>query len=460
MSFIFSNVNSSDSDDLFLAPEDDLILAPEPDTTEDELISPFPIDPWKILIVDDEITVHEVTKLALEQFTFENKSLTFISAFSGNEAKKILVEQSDVAVILLDVVMEENDAGLQVAQYVRETLDNKLVRIVLRTGQPGEAPEESVLVNYDINDYVLKIEITKRRMVATMIATLRAYRDLITIERNRRKLAEINNQLRQEIEARKKLELIRLEKERLRLENEFLEKQARELAKLNADKDKFFSIVAHDLKGPFSPLLGYTELLSDPTFELSPDEIHNMGQDIHNAAQNVYRLLENLLDWSALQRGRIRYQPEYVELAFLIEQNFELLHNSAQRKNIKLHHQLANQVTAYVDPRMINVVIRNLISNAIKFTPLEGEIMVTAQKNGAFVELAIRDTGVGISQANRDKLFKFDEHYTTLGTDEEKGTGLGLIICQEMVEKNGGQIWVDSELGQGTTFTFTMPRFE
>lgn len=187
---------AEDDDDLLLLAEEDALILAEEDAkpiaaisvSAEDYQSPF-INPttttWKVLIADDEKEIHEVTQLALQGFVFKGKPLNLLSAYSGREAKEMLVQHPDVALVFLDVVMEKNDAGLDVVKYIRETLNNKLVRIVLRTGQPGEAPEESIIVDYDINDYKLKTELTQRKLFTTLIAGLRAYHDLLTLEVNK-----------------------------------------------------------------------------------------------------------------------------------------------------------------------------------------------------------------------------------------------------------------------------------
>lgn len=194
-----SDLIQEDDDSLILAEEEDtLVLAEESQDSpaaavvnyalEDQspFVNPMTAKMWKILIADDEKAIHEVTQLALQGFTFHERPLTFLSAYSGQEAKEILTHHSDIALILLDVVMETNNSGLEVTKYIRETLKNKLVRIILRTGQPGEAPEESIIVNYDINDYKLKTELTQRKLFTTLVAGLRGYYDLMTLEANKR----------------------------------------------------------------------------------------------------------------------------------------------------------------------------------------------------------------------------------------------------------------------------------
>ncbi len=165
-------MSNTDDDELNFAPEDD----------EESLSTESDTATWKVMIVDDEPSIHDVTQLALSEFTFKGKKLSFISAYSAEEAKSLLKAHPDTALIFLDVVMEENDSGLQLANYIRDTLQNHLVRIILRTGQPGEAPEEDVIMNYDINDYRLKVELTQGQLLIAMIVGLRAYYDLINIQ--------------------------------------------------------------------------------------------------------------------------------------------------------------------------------------------------------------------------------------------------------------------------------------
>ncbi|MCB0222772.1 MAG: hypothetical protein KDI02_03720, partial [Anaerolineae bacterium] len=371
---------------------------------------------------------------------------------------------TDIALLLLNVVMESDQAGLELAQYIRDKLVNRLVRIIIRTGQPGKAPEELIFMDYDINDYTTKTELTRTKITSAVIGALRSYRDLTTIENQKKELQQINQKLRQEIELRQKLEAERLEQEKLRLEKEFLAKQTEELTKLNTEKDRFFSIVAHDLKGPFLPVLGNAELLIEIADYVSADEVRQRCQTIYDAGSRVIDLLDNLLQWSRMQMERINFDPVHVNLNDIIENNLWLFDQSAANKEIHLKSEIDEGVHVFADVNMLNIVLRNLTSNAIKFTPPQGQILISVRNNNAqpnqgigFVEIAVKDTGVGISRENQPKLFRIDEHYTTLGTNEEKGTGLGLIITKEMVERNRGRIWVESEPDQGATFRFTVP---
>lgn len=230
-----------------------------------------------------------------------------------------------------------------------------------------------------------------------------------------------------------------------------------ELAKLNVDKDKFFSIVAHDLKGPFLPLLGNAELLTDMAAASGSTDIAAMSASIHRSAKRVFDLLENLLQWSRMQMGRMEYEPEPLNLHRMVEQTVNLLQETATSKEISLHNEVAPNLQVYADENMLDTIIRNLTNNALKFTTNGGHVMISANQNDKFVEIAVIDSGIGVKPEDLDKLFRIDVPHTTTGTAREQGTGLGLIMCQEMVEINGGRIWVESELGQGTTVKFTIP---
>ncbi len=262
----------------------------------------------------------------------------------------------------------------------------------------------------------------------------------------------------QAITAQAEQERLRLEQEQLRFQNQLLETQSKELARLNADKDKFFSIVAHDLKGPFNPLLGAAELMMFLVKDAPREELKEMVEIIQASAKNVYDLLENLLQWARIQMGRMEYKPLSIHLKELADVNIRLLSANAKDKKITLQSTVTDDIIVHADDHMLDTVIRNITSNALKFTPSGGSVTISAESDKSqFVTVAVTDTGVGISQKDVASLFKIDVHHSTVGTDNEQGTGLGLIMCKEMVKKNGGRIWVESELGKGTAVKFTVP---
>lgn len=222
-------------------------------------------------------------------------------------------------------------------------------------------------------------------------------------------------------------------------------------------KDKFFSIIAHDLKGPFNALLGFSELLLKEYDNRDPEENKEMIKHIYNSSIHGFDLLNNLLEWARSQTGRIEFEPQDFSLNDLIRENILLISDAAYKKNIEVQNEITEYMLAFADRRMINTVVRNLISNALKFTKPGGKIILSHKKENQFIEVTVTDTGVGIKGENISKLFRLEESISTPGTDKEQGTGLGLILCKEFIEKNGGKIWLESEYGKGSKFKFTIP---
>jgi Signal transduction histidine kinase len=239
-----------------------------------------------------------------------------------------------------------------------------------------------------------------------------------------------------------------------------LKKSEIQLTELNHTKDKFFSIIAHDLKGPLTSLLGLTEQIIDNFETFERKNIKKYFQIINKSAQNSYKLLENLLEWSRAQTGKIEYQPISIDLKDIIHENIAMVEEQASQKFIKINAVINDNCSIFGDRQMINSILRNLLVNAIKFTSQKGQITVSAVEKIDHIEISVKDTGVGISKDALKKLFRLDCKYSTLGTDDEQGTGLGLILCKEFIEKNGGKIWVESELNHGSEFKFTLTKVE
>ncbi len=232
---------------------------------------------------------------------------------------------------------------------------------------------------------------------------------------------------------------------------------AEELKTLNAAKDKFFSIISHDLRNPFNSLLGVTEFITQSYDEMNPAEIKESVSNIYRSSQQVYNLILNLLEWSRLQTGRSEVEKTELNISKMIDDVISLYSQNAIAKKIKLSRVPDEGLIAYADKYMIETVLRNLISNAIKFTPKGGRVTAECIKKENFIEVIITDNGIGISGENQNKLFKIDEQFKTDGTADEKGTGLGLILCKEFVEKNSGKITLESMEGKGTKMLFTIP---
>ena len=234
-------------------------------------------------------------------------------------------------------------------------------------------------------------------------------------------------------------------------------KQANELKELNATKDKFFSIIAHDLRSPFNSILGFSELLQDEAKFTEIATIERYATIISSTARNTLSLLDNLLAWSRMQQGKVKFNPVSVILGNLVTQEFNVLENSALQKNIKLISGIPDNTILVADENMLSATLRNLFSNAIKFTPNNGKVVVFAKVEDGQVEISVSDTGIGMDTQALQRLFNIETSFTTRGTQNEKGTGLGLLLCKEFIEKHGGKITLKSELGTGSTFTFKLP---
>jgi len=382
-----------------------------------------------ILIVDDNRTNLDI----LSEYLYSVGFKVFVAQNGESALKRAKYAQPDI--ILLDVMMPGID-GFETCRRLQSSPETKNIPIIFMTAL---ASSKDKVKGFQVGavDYVTKPL---------------QYDEV---------LARINTHLR-----------ILNQAKQLHKQNIQLQQLTDELTSLNLSKDKFFSIVAHDLKGPFLPLLGNAELLSTSAETFDTQAVKSMSGAIHDSAKRVLALLENLLQWSLMQMGRIEYKPVTVQLSTIVTQNVNLLFENARAKQITLRNQVSPEIYIHADKQMIDTVIRNLISNALKFTRESGQVTIncrphqiqTTEMNHPdaklpteFIEVSVADTGVGMNEASLDKLFQIDVHHTTAGTNAERGTGLGLLICQEMVIINGGKIWAESVLEEGTTFRFTVP---
>jgi signal transduction histidine kinase/ligand-binding sensor domain-containing protein len=236
-----------------------------------------------------------------------------------------------------------------------------------------------------------------------------------------------------------------------------VKKQNDELKELNATKDKLFSIIAHDIKNPFTVILSLSETLTESFRAFDEEDMEECLKKLHNSAQKIYELLSNLLAWSRTQTGNIQLKPEELKVYPIVQEITELLKNQYELKMITLNTEIDEDITVWADINMLNTVIRNLISNAIKYTHNSGVINILVSETDNAVRFAIKDNGVGIDKDVVDKLFKIQHKVSSLGTNNERGTGLGLILCKEFIERHGGRIWLTSEMGKGSEFYFTLP---
>ena len=381
-------------------------------------------DKPEVLIVDDRQENLYILDRMLKKLDVE-----VVQALSGAEALNLALEH-DFCVAIVDIQMPEMD-GYQLVALLRSNADTATLPVIFVSAIYSDEYHHRKGYEAGAVDFM-----SKPFMHEILLSKVKVFVDLY---RQRRALEE-------EVQRRRQAEAA-------------LQEANLALSKLNADKDKFLSIISHDLRGPFNIVLGNTQLLIKKLDSMSKTDIQDATYSIYSGARAAYNLLENLLTWSQMQRaGGIEFRPEPIELRGLAHETLEVLEQTAAQKGIGMRNLIAPGLWVQADQHMLETVIRNLTSNALKFTPRGGQVTLAARANGAVVNVSVKDTGVGISPADVAKLFRLDAQHTTLGTEKERGSGLGLIICKEMAERNGGQITVESELGSGTTVEFTVPR--
>jgi len=396
---------------------------------------------WKLLICDDDCSVHVVTKLALDGFKFAGKELEVISAFSGAEGIKMIEQHPDIALILQDVIMETNDAGLQAIKYIREVLKNRLVRIILRTGQPAEFPESSIILNYDINDYKSKTELTEQKLFTTVVSSLRAYSTMLGLVESQQKLTLLNMQLQdfnQNLEQIVKERTIELE----------IAKEAADSA--NKAKSQFLTNMSHELRTPLNAILGYAQVL-----KTNDDQIKlQKGLDIiQRSGNHLLALINDILDLSKIEAGKLELDYEPFHLDGLLNGLIDTFKVQANKQGVEIIYKSIGQIPklVYGDAKRLRQVLFNLMGNAIKFTKNGMVSLVVQSSSSNKIRFDIIDNGVGIASENLSKIF---ESFEQVGTpiDMQSGTGLGLSISKKLVAIMGGELNVASTLGKGSNF--------
>jgi signal transduction histidine kinase len=285
----------------------------------------------------------------------------------------------------------------------------------------------------------------------TVLYHLSFYYLFDALERMGKKQVELNRHLESQ-----KDELL-IKNNDLELKNRQIIEQAKELSQTLATKDKLFSIIAHDLRSPFNSIIGLSDLLVANIEEYDKAKILKFAELINTSAKPTLAILDNLLNWAKSQTGQLHYHPERMQLGLLYQEVENVINSLASFKNITLINSLSRDIEVFADKNMIKSVLFNLVSNAIKFTKPEGKVIIDARQMEDRIEISISDSGVGMSDERKSRLFNTETPETTHGTAREPGSGLGLILCKEFVEKHRGTIWVESIEGQGSTFTFTLP---
>ncbi len=385
-----------------------------------------------ILCIDDENIITEALKDQLERMFGADYDIE--TSDSGEDAlefiEELLEDKIDVPLIIADYIMVgmKGDELLQKSHsLLPETLN------ILLTGQANIEGITNAINFANLYRYIAK-PWDQDDLEMTVKEALKSFYSAREIKKKNIELAELNAGLEEKVSERTK-----------------------QLSELNATKDKFFSIIAHDLKNPFNALMGFSTLLIDDYDSFDDEEKKDLIKTMNDASENAYKLLQNLLEWSRSQTGSIKWEPDNIQIDKIVNETIGLLQNQAVNKNITIKGIIPANTYAFADENMITTVIRNLMSNALKYTSKGGEVKLYASSNNSHVEITVEDNGVGIRQEDIEKLFRIDVNFSTNGTDNEVGTGLGLILCKEFVTKNGGNIWVESEEGKGSKFRFTLP---
>lgn len=395
----------------------------------------------KILLVDD----NENNLLSIEVVLQEEKYALY-RATSGKEALRILLKEEDFSLILLDVQMPIMD-GYETAELIYQRDKFKHIPIIFITAHDYE--EAAVFKGYKAGavDFIRKPfnpEILRSKVA--VFAEL--YKKNQLLQQQEEKLKVINNDLM----------LLNQDLEKRVLERTIeLENLNHELKGLNLSKDKFLSVISHDLRNPLTSLLVSSENLNKDAATLRPDQIKLFSGIIHRTSQKILNQLNELVEWAKNQREKTNFKPEKIHLTQGINESLDLLRANAAQKDIRLENNIKEGIYVNADALMLRSILQNLVSNAIKFTPHGGKpVTVTAQQTEDMVEICVQDFGTGMSLKTEEIMFgKINS--SLLGTNQEKGTGLGLLLVKDFVVQHGGKIQVESELGKGTCFKFTMP---
>lgn len=400
--------------------------------------------PWCVLVVDDDEQVHAMTRVLLRDFSFDGRGFEMLSASTAAEAGRVLAENPDIPVVLLDVVMESPDAGLRLVRHIREELGNRHIRIILRTGQPGEAPERDVVLAHDINDYKSKAELTAQKLFTALVGAIRSWRDIATITRLNRELEGLNASLEVKVaertaELEEKGEALARAKERAELA---LGRETEAKQQLR----QFLSMVSHEFRTPLAIVDSAAQMLMMRAERADTSMLPRL-ETIRGAVQRLVDLIATCLADEQLESGRIVLQERALELPPILEAAVNHHRTASPGRDIALAAQPLP--AAWGDAGLLALVFNNLVGNALKYS--EGAIEISARPEDGDIVVQVRDHGIGIPAEDVPRIF---ERFFRAGNAHKfSGSGIGLHMVRQIVELHGGSIAVDSRVGRGSIFT-------
>jgi signal transduction histidine kinase len=403
-------------------------------------------EPWRILVVDDDRQIHEMTQVVLRDLEFEGRPFKCITADSAAEAATILDLTPDIPVVLLDVVMESPDAGLQLVRHIRNDLGNTRVRIILRTGQPGDAPERDVVLGYDINDYKSKSELTSQKLFTALVGAIRAWRDITTIETLNREMAALNAGLeRKVIDRTRQLEESAEALARSKLRTEIALKRETEAKE---QLRQFLSMVSHEFRTPLAIIDSSAQMLRMRAEKSDPGGVARIDT-IRGGVQRLLGLIDTCLADEQLDSGRIVLHEKAFDLSPMID--VALAHHRVASPTHSYRSELEAPLMVWGDPGMVALVINNLIGNAVKYSPEGSSVVVTSQHDGGDIAFTVADQGIGIPEEDIARVF--ERFHRASNASGIPGSGIGLHMVHQIVEMHGGCVSVQSEVSRGSRFT-------
>ena len=393
-----------------------------------------------ILIAEEE-KAKRVAELVIADSEKQKRVAELVIADEEKHKREaeLIIDNEEKAKRVAELVIADEEKQKRVAELViaDEEKHKRVVELIIDNEEKAKRVAELVIADEEKQKRVAELVVAdeeKHKRVAELI---------IDNEEKAKRVAELV--IAEEDKAKRVAELVVINNELQRL------------LQLNSDKDLFISILAHDLRSPFTALLGLSDLLIENVRIYSIEEIEDLLKNIKDASRDTFALLEDLLKWTSTQSGKIPFKPQILSFAVISKNIIETLNAAAYAKTITVKCSAPDHISVFADVDMLKTIMRNLVSNAIKFTNNGGSIVIDADEDSGIVIISVSDNGIGLKPEKLSKLFDISQRQTTKGTAEESGSGLGLILCKEFVEINGGRIWSESEYGKGSDFTFTLP---